>query len=380
MVAYTKKNSQVVNISFRYSLPKDWKLEDGNETTNVGNRLEKYLKENISVKSYQFQLESTRKEDDPKGANYHFQGLMKLKEKDRVTALIKKINITEWRGMELSPAHSTATLEMYTNKSESKVGDEYIWNNILKEATYKGEDLPKELLLWQAMLEQYIKGPVCDRRIVWIWDPEGCGGKSKFCKYMDFKYGTKTIGYSDSKDAMYMVSKSPGAKAYFFDLTRTKPKMFSQGDLYASIEQIKNGHFMNSKYESSVVLMEPPHVVVFSNHMPEIDNLSKDRWSIYELFNGVPKKLSGKTVLFSKGFHHLQRVPDAKDIVEDEDDPDTVALLKKVDIDIFLKNRKSRVDVDEQRYTFVSCKRKSTVDEWESAIDTVQRNVRRRFS
>lgn len=379
MVSPTK-NVQVSNISIRFSLPKTWKLEDGNSTFSTGERLKTFLLNEFKTKHYQFQLESTRKEDDPEGANYHFQGMANLKVRDRCTALIKKVNKSEFRGMEISPTHNTEALKMYTIKNDTKVNDRYVWSDLVIEKIYEGKDLPTELFLWQAMLEKYIQGPVCDRRIVWIYDKEGCGGKSKFCKYMDWKYKTQTIGYSDSKDAMYMVSKSPGAKAYFFDLTRTKPKMFSQGDLYASIEQIKNGHFMNSKYESKVVLMDPPHVVIFSNQMPDMDSLTTDRWTVYSLKDGIPRRLLGKPILDAEGFEHLKRIPDAKKIVEFKDSPSLIKLIRKQDIGEFLDNRVEKVDVDELKYTFVSCKRKNTVDEWDSAISTIQRNVRRRLT
>lgn len=380
MVTPSKKNSQVVNVTIRYTFPKTWKLGDGNLTISAGKRLVEFLKTEFKVEHYCFQLESTRSEDDPEGANYHFGGKINLKNRDRCTALIKKVNLTEWKGMYIAPTHSEIGVSIYSMKNETKVGDEFVWSDKVDDLVYEGKDLPKQLLLWQAMLEQYIKGPVCDRRIVWIWDPNGCGGKSKFCKYMDWKYETKTIGYSDSKDAMYMVSKSPGAKAYFFDLTRTKPKMFSQGDLYASIEQIKNGHFMNSKYESCVVLMEPPHVVVFSNQMPDLESLSKDRWSIYKLDEGIPRRISGKPVLSAKGFTHLKRIPEAMEVKEYDEDSALLQLGIKQDIDRFLDSRTDRVDISDTEYTFVNSKRKHTVDEWYNAIDIIQRNVKRRLN
>lgn len=274
--------SQVINSSFRYSLPSDWKLGDGQETIRLGNTLQNYLVETLDVSKYCFQLECTRAENDPKGANYHFQGCFSLKRKVRVSTLCKKLNFTRWRGMEISPVHSKTCVERYSTKTESRVDVKYTWSDEVEVQLYNGTDLPDVLLHWQSVLESYIKGVIDDRRILWIYDPVGAGEKSRFCKYMDWCYRTVTIGYSSSVDALYTVSKTKNARAYLFDLTRTKPKLFSNGDLYSTLESVKNGHFMNSKYESKVVLMDVPHVVVFSNQLPELESLSQDRWCIYE--------------------------------------------------------------------------------------------------
>lgn len=308
-----KQASAVVNFALRYSLPKENNMNMGEVYFN---RLAKELGTTLITMGaikYGFQLESTREDTHEDGGNYHFQGGFKLKNKDRATALIKMINYTNFRGAYIAASHSTIGVSAYGMKEETRKLGPWCQDDLLN--TYKGEDLPKTLLFWQKMLENYILGPVCDRTIVWIADMDGNSGKSKYCKYMDYVHNTKTIGYSDSKDAMYMVSNSPGEKAYFFDLTRTKPKMFSTGDLYSSIEMCKNGHFMNSKYESKVVLMRPPHIVVFANTLPEMNSLSMDRWSIYELRKGLPILVKGLPVLDPKGCEELKLEPERKNDV-----------------------------------------------------------------
>lgn len=53
---------------------------------------------------------------------------------------------------------------------------------------------------------------------------------------------------------------------------------------YAAIENLKNGHIVNFKFETGSKLFNPPNVVVFANKPPEtLELLSVDRWVIKEL-------------------------------------------------------------------------------------------------
>lgn len=55
---------------------------------------------------------------------------------------------------------------------------------------------------------------------------------------------------------------------------------------YATLEKLKDGYWLDGKYEGEKVYRpEPANVVVLSNEMPIVDKLSKDRWEIYELKN-----------------------------------------------------------------------------------------------
>lgn len=49
---------------------------------------------------------------------------------------------------------------------------------------------------------------------------------------------------------------------------------------YTGIEEIKNGCFFCGKYESDMVIMPIPHIIIFSNEEPNVDKLSADRWDI----------------------------------------------------------------------------------------------------
>lgn len=55
-------------------------------------------------------------------------------------------------------------------------------------------------------------------------------------------------------------------------------------DLLSVIEDLKSGLVINVMYGSGkTLLMEPPHIIVSSNYKLNYENLSKDRWEVYEI-------------------------------------------------------------------------------------------------
>ena len=148
----------------------------------------------MNVDKYCFQLEKTREETDELGANYHLQGNIKLKVKDRKRPLTVKINSTPYSGMHLSPSSSPTGLSMYVIKKESRFKGPWS-DKDSNEYMYKGDDIPTELLMWQASVKNYILDDNNDdnRKILWIVDTAGCHGKSLFCKYMAVSYTHLTL-------------------------------------------------------------------------------------------------------------------------------------------------------------------------------------------
>ena len=53
---------------------------------------------------------------------------------------------------------------------------------------------------------------------------------------------------------------------------------------YGLLENLKDGNLISSKYKSKVLKIKTPNtVIVFSNSYPNMDQLSADRWKIYEI-------------------------------------------------------------------------------------------------
>lgn len=233
------------------------------------------------AKHWIFQAEYTE-------GNPHYQGYVNLKEKDRSSTLGIKLN-EEFRGIQFLPASNDGKekLKQYCLKDHTRVAGP--WSDT---PIYLGEDLPSELSGWQKQLFDMLQQKPDRRSVLWIYEQDGKTGKSEFAKYMSFKHNAVFMSYGNSKDLLNIVFKMKNRKLYIFDLPRTKPVDISGSDLYSTIESIKDGMFINTKYETGICMMSSPHVVVFSNYLPDRKKLSFDRWKIYTIKNNTLEKSS----------------------------------------------------------------------------------------
>ncbi len=140
----------------------------------------------------------------------------------------------------------------------------------------------KELYKYQLELTDMVIAKPHPRHIHWIWSIKGNVGKSSTCKHLALKYGAIILG-GRLQDSLYVVAKmqqlKKPPKICVFDIPRS-----AKGQIdYQILEKVKDGCFMSSKYEAAMVLMNPPHVIVFANCSPVLNLLSQDRWKIRRL-------------------------------------------------------------------------------------------------
>lgn len=265
----TKQVSKVFVISWRWSVSGvGWE----SEKTTLTDMLTKY------AKKWVFQLEMTVDAKDGH-ENWHWQGYANLKEKKRPKHFAKSLN-DEFPGIEIRAASTNGmeVLKNYCMKHESRMQGPWADKPI-----YLGADLAEvkgSPYPWQATLIAYCAGPVKEREIIWIYDARGAQGKSKFAKYMSFYKKASILAYSSTKDLLSQVAKTVST-IFILDLSRTKPRDIATEDLYAALEQIKNGSVFNQKYVTEQVNFDPPHVIVLSNDMPDKKRMSSDRFQTY---------------------------------------------------------------------------------------------------
>ena len=69
------------------------------------------------------------------------------------------------------------------------------------------------------------------------------------------------------------------------DLPRVRGSDERQHELFSALEEIKNGWVESPMYgKAAELLMEPPHIWIFSNELPNISMCSLDRWHIWHLY------------------------------------------------------------------------------------------------
>lgn len=135
----------------------------------------------------------------------------------------------------------------------------------------------KNLYNWQKKIIDIIKKNPDDRTIHWFWEPNGCAGKTTFCKYLSVKYGA--IPIEGKKNDILFCAANFDSDIYLFDFERDMEDYIS----YAAMEKIKNGYYMCAKYESKPIIRNCPHVLCFANFPPDTSRLSEDRWKITRL-------------------------------------------------------------------------------------------------
>lgn len=134
---------------------------------------------------------------------------------------------------------------------------------------------------WQRNVLDIVKAPVDPRKIYWIWEGNGCSGKSTLAKHLCMSYNALVVGGKgqDIKFAVANYLESKDLDILIYDVPRSVGNTVS----YSSIEEIKNGCMFSSKYESGMSIFNPPHILVFSNVEPDLTSLSLDRWVIIDI-------------------------------------------------------------------------------------------------
>lgn len=166
-------------------------------------------------------------------------------------------------------------------------------NNIYQGTDIKIFDNRSNWFGWQKQIYNMIaneRGEIKQpnlRTIISIVDRRGNSGKSTFFKYMlakEFPNDIARIGYGSASQLRPSVTNIGPKKIYIIDLPRSKSKQDREEDLLSILEDIKIGLVINPMYGvGNTLLMDPPHVIVASNYIPNYKLLSSDRWEMHEI-------------------------------------------------------------------------------------------------
>lgn len=137
----------------------------------------------------------------------------------------------------------------------------------------------KTLHPYQEKILNLIKKDPDPRKIHWFWEPKGGTGKSVLTKHICMNNNALAVS-GKASDIKYAVAQwiaiHGEVDVVIIDLPRTNERYVS----YQAMEEIKNGLFFTTKYESGMTIFNPPHLIVFANFEPDTDSLSKDRWDV----------------------------------------------------------------------------------------------------
>lgn len=192
-------------------------------------------------------------------------------------------------GLTLSKTYDSKAAIKYASKIDSRVkGPFYVG----QKENYSEEYSSMNLRQWQKELFEFIvinkNNPIIrERKIIWVEDSKGCTGKSKFQKWL--RLGQREIiarklpvsSVERLISAVTKLTREQEVDLLMINLTKTKGENQSLEDMFAAIEDIKDGFIVDTMYGKYIeAIFESPLIVVFTNDKLDehISKLSVDRW------------------------------------------------------------------------------------------------------
>lgn len=214
----------------------------------------------------------------------HLQGFLRCITKKHFSTICN-----DWKGWHFTFMNGTIAQNVkYCTKSVSRKPEGRRWT--------KGFKLPKEiktitkLYTWQQEVVDKVLREPDDRAINWYFEETGNVGKTALAKYLAVRHNALVVS-GGSAHVKYAVCKWLESHGNTIDILIINVPRASSGHIsYKSLEEVKDGLFFNTKYESKMCIFNPPHILVFANEMPDIDMMSKDRWNINKIVDPTDSK------------------------------------------------------------------------------------------
>lgn len=138
-----------------------------------------------------------------------------------------------------------------------------------------------KLRTWQGMAVALLK-ETDERSVHVLVDPIGGIGKTYVAKYCQVNHIAQYVPpMQDAQDFMAFAMAKP-SRAYIFDMPRSESIKQRKG-MWSAVEQIKNGYLYDKRYQFRDMWIEPPQILVITNEVPEMTELSEDRWHFYRI-------------------------------------------------------------------------------------------------
>ncbi len=258
------------------------------------------------AKKYVFQLEK----GDENGY-LHYQGRISLIKKRRYAEKVKHLLPLFKNGLVPNFLEPTIDSErkneaFYCVKEDTRLAGPWKDTDEVKILTHQLKLFKEwELRPYQATIHKQAT-TFSMRNIHLVYDPKGNCGKSLFSEFMEYEGIAEEVPpFRMMDDIFTWVCSRPIKQCYIFDLPRGMKKD-KLGDLYSGIEVIKNGVAYDKRYNAKKIRFNRPNIYVFTNTLPNLDLMSRDRWRVWTVNNsfelvkydfGEKNETLGKVVL-----------------------------------------------------------------------------------
>lgn len=238
------------------------------------------------TEKYYFQLERV--------TSLHYQGCCKTTIRKRQQTVLKEfstdLNIHPSMITIASMRGTWEQAKAYCTKADSSLGP--VFTN---EVLYSGQDIemldsqngryPWQDKIIKKIIDEDTPGikAADDRSIIWVEDTQGGNGKSKLVKWCCARHNDIVkISFGTSNQLRSAIIAAGRRRVYFIDVPRTLGTDDSLASLMSALEDLKNGFVVSAMYGKNQSLMiDPPHIIVFSNDKCPKHMLSEDRWKVY---------------------------------------------------------------------------------------------------
>lgn len=249
------------------------------------NKLKRYL--NFITNYCTFQLECGKVKN-----KHHYQGAFEISG-PRISKKQLLLKFSEEfdniAGLTLTKARNMEDLIKYSSKEDTRVEGPF---HIGKKEKFNEEFSNLKLNIWQQDLFNFIiknkdDKKLRDRKIIWVQDLVGNTGKSFFQKWL--RIGQKELvarklpvsSVDRLVSAVTKVTEQVQVDVFMVNLTKTQGSDQSLDDLFAILEQIKDGFLVDVLYGKYIEsIFDPPIILVFTNESLAnyTSKLTNDRW------------------------------------------------------------------------------------------------------
>lgn len=152
-----------------------------------------------------------------------------------------------------------------------------------------------ELLEWQELVIKRLKGQ-SSREILCVIDEKGATGKTWLRKYLVANHLCTAIPTMEKAEDVMSIAMAKPSNGYVLDLPRAEKL---KDGMYSALEMLKDGWLYDKRYQWKEKWIEPPLLLVFTNTIPQLKKLSKDRWRFITICaDGTIKESGGETETF----------------------------------------------------------------------------------
>lgn len=224
-------------------------------------------------------------EEKADGGFKHYQCRMSLKKKRRcgeIVGVIRDAGLFK-NGFKILPTANVNKNDFtYVSKKDTRVNGPWAYND--EKARYIPRQIREiqELRPWQKWIVD--GADIWDTRTInFLYCPGGNIGKSTLVGYCRaFGIGRVIPMCKNYLDIMRMVHGLPTSRMYMIDMPRAIKKE-NLGDFWSGIETVKDGYAYDDRYKFQEKVFDCPNIWVFSNTLPDMSAMSRDRWCLWRV-------------------------------------------------------------------------------------------------